>query len=523
MIIFLANFKKIFKVLGKTFLVVSVFVAVISILAYFISKDKPDLNSNANLIESRREIYEYINDPVLNKTKDGKTVLGFYRASICSLVGEACTDNPEDGDKNAENSLFGNMSKLTFLPIAYPAASGVYWTISSLRNSGLIPNTYAAEGIGFASIRPFQSLWKIFRNVSYSLLVLVIITIGFLIMFRIKINPQTIISLENSLPRIVVTLIFITFSFAIAGFMIDLMYIVSALSISVLANTSAYSESVKTNLLIGNAGTLLGEVFWNVDILNLGYALFSIIPGFLQGTVRIAVVIIAMHLLGWIYNPFKQIINGDIAAGGWGGGLLKWALSLFAYTALSAIFGLLAPLILSFVILLITGLLVFGKIFFLLLATYIRIMISIIFAPIILLGNAFPGKNTFGNWIKNLSADLLAFPVVITLILVSHIIVSTPATQGTVWQPPFLYSRVSTTFTVIIGVGILFAIPNIIGSLRKVLGIKESPFSIGFSTFTGGAKTGEGLSGLFNNPYLKHDITMKGLKLIPGVKKLFGG
>jgi hypothetical protein len=522
MIFFLPNFKQYFKVLGKVFVVISVFVAVISTLIYFINKDKPDLNSNANLIESRKEIYAYINDPVLNKDKNGKIVLGFYRASLCSLIGEACTDNPSDGDKNIDNSMFGKMSKLTFLPMAYPAASGVYWVESGLRNAGLIPNSYAAEGIGFASIRPFQSLWKIFRNISYSLLVLVTIAIGFLIMFRIKINPQTIISLENSLPRIVVTLLFITFSFAIAGFMIDLMYIVSALSISVLADSSVYSESVKTNLLIGNAGTLLGEVFWNVDILNLGYALFSIIPGFLQGIVRIAVVIITMHLLGWIYIPFKHIITGEIAEGGWGGGLLKWALSLFAYTALSAIFGLLAPLILSFVILLITGLLVFGKIFFLLLATYIRIIISIIFAPIILLGNAFPGRNTFGNWIKNLSADLLAFPVVITLILVSHIIVNTPATQGSVWQPPFLYSRVSTTFTVIIGVGILFAIPNIVASLRKIFGIKESPFKIGFNTFIGTSGQGGGFQGLLSKQYyLGQAVQHSPLKKIKWLANLF--
>lgn len=495
------NLKKVFKIFGKIFIVTSVFVSVISILVYFINKDKPDLNSNANLIESRREIYEYINDPVLNKSKEGKTVLGFYKASLCSLVGEACTDNPDDGDKNIGNSLFGKMSKLTFLPIAYPAASGVYWTISSLRNSGLIPNTYAAEGIGFASIRPFQNLWKIFRNVSYSLLVLVIIAIGFLIMFRIKINPQTIISLENSLPRIVVTLIFITFSFAIAGFMIDLMYIISALSISTLANTSAYSESVKTNLLIGNPGTLLGEVFWNMDVLNLGFALFSIMPGFLHITLRLVVAILSIKIFGFIYSPFKALADGTIVSGGWGGNLAAWGISIIAYGALAYILGILAPLIVSFLLLLIVGLLVYGKIFFLLLAAYIRIMISIIFAPIILLGNAFPGKNTFGNWIKNLSADLLAFPVVITLILVSHIIVSTPATQGTVWQPPFLYSRVSTTFTVIIGIGILFAIPNIVGSLRKILGVKGSPFNIGFSTLLGGSGSPGHGGGLLQQSY----------------------
>jgi len=49
---------------------------------------------------------------------------------------------------------------------------------------------------------------------------------AFMIMFRVRISPQTVITVQSALPKIIFTLILITFSYAIAGFLIDLMYVV---------------------------------------------------------------------------------------------------------------------------------------------------------------------------------------------------------------------------------------------------------------------------------------------------------
>src|SRR3989338_7573218 len=195
--VFLAGFKKTFILAKKILLVIVVFFAVLSLFTYFIGRDKQNLIQNKidPIKKNREAIYEVIKDPKLNKTKEGKLAIVVYRTLICTMVGESCTDNPEDGDKRFQSSVFGYVSKLLALPFSKAPASGISWVYNGLADSGFIPKTHAAQGIGFAAISPLQPIWKIFRDVSYILLVLVLIAIGFMIMFRMKINPQTVISI----------------------------------------------------------------------------------------------------------------------------------------------------------------------------------------------------------------------------------------------------------------------------------------------------------------------------------------
>lgn len=65
-------------------------------------------------------------------------------------------------------------------------------------------------------------IWSFTRNIAYLCFVLVMIGVGFMIMFRSKLGGQTLVSLGNTLPRIVVSLVLVTFSFAIAGIVIDI-------------------------------------------------------------------------------------------------------------------------------------------------------------------------------------------------------------------------------------------------------------------------------------------------------------
>ncbi len=66
-----------------------------------------------------------------------------------------------------------------------------------------------------------DDLWSKMRNLAYLGYVIVMIIIGFMIMFRHKIGGQTMVTIGNSLPNIVISLILVTFSFAIIGLIID--------------------------------------------------------------------------------------------------------------------------------------------------------------------------------------------------------------------------------------------------------------------------------------------------------------
>lgn len=65
-------------------------------------------------------------------------------------------------------------------------------------------------------------LWKFARDISYLFLVVILIAFGFMIMFRYRIDPRTTMTIQAALPRIVVVLVLITFSFPLAGFLMDL-------------------------------------------------------------------------------------------------------------------------------------------------------------------------------------------------------------------------------------------------------------------------------------------------------------
>src|SRR5207248_2071356 len=80
------------------------------------------------------------------------------------------------------------------------------------------------DGYGYASLRPFLKLWKAFRNIIYLLFVIVFVVIGLGVMLRLKVDNKTVMTVQAAIPKIVVALILVTLSYAIVGFLIDMMW-----------------------------------------------------------------------------------------------------------------------------------------------------------------------------------------------------------------------------------------------------------------------------------------------------------
>lgn len=500
-------FKPALSFLKKVFLVIAVYFVVISLFSHFINKDKISLTSKNDLIkQNRAEIYKVINDKELKKTKEGKLTIAFYRMSMCSMIGEACTNNPADADKNYGKSVFGFMTNLITIPFSNPPASGVMWAYEGLQNTGFVPKTMAAEGVGFAAIKPFSNLWKIFRDLSYMLLVIILIAIGFMIMFRAKINPQTIISVENALPKIVISLILITFSFAIAGFLIDIMYMSIVLLISLLgSNGNNYNVSQFQNNYIGASTTqLIKDVtagqpwFTQLGILPiLSDSLLGILPPIVSVGIKS---IVGLIFTVWIGNlvhislvkPFTTIFNdigiatvniGDLWEGLTGtlGALLAYfVLFLVGFTA---VFTLLLNILL-------VGTLIFlvFRIFALLFASYLKLLLLVIVGPFLLIFEAIPGKNVFTWWLKSIFGCLVAFPVTIAVFIIGYIIVNSSVDQGyTSLRLPYLNGIDPSSFKILIGLGLIILIPDLVKVIKEAMGIKDLPINIGIGTFFGGA------------------------------------
>lgn len=533
-----ALFRYFFEILKKVFLVAFVFSLIVGTFSYFIQKDKPNITYDS-IGESRKDIYKKLNDPEINKTFAGKMAMTTSRYMICTLTGEACTDNPSDGDKNFKKSIVGGFSQLIAYTYMNPPASGVYWVKDTLQNAGFIPNTYAAEGIGFTSIKPLMNLWKVFRDVSYMLLVLILVATGFMIMFRVKINPQTVISVENTLPKIAVTMILITFSFAISGFLIDLMYVLIAIGISLISNNNYYysTQELQKTLLIAGPTRLFDALMGNpygygaqipqVGALRVVGSLTRLVPGFdsplefliffgkqfmefLGPGISLLLDLVIGSVFAFFIGPkifkdleFKSLIemfSGIELATFSLGNLLEVLKVGGAGLAIMILYVIFAAIILP---LLIGALFFFTivymcfRIFFMLLTSYIQIILMIVFSPFLIALDLLPGsKIGFGQWLKNLMGELIAFPVVIIIFLISHVLLLTLQQTmanpvlglgNEMFSPPFFFGISGKAFGTIIAVGMSLIIPDLVKVVKEAIGAKGLGVNLGIGTFFAGA------------------------------------
>lgn len=526
--------KNIFAFGKKVFLVLFVYALVLSLFSFF-SNTKQDtkIKSPNPIVESRKKIYTRLFSEETNKTFVGRSTAKVLRVFTCAFSGEACTKNPNDGDKNFNASIFGMLSKGIAFPYQQPPASGVYWVAATLENAGLIPKSYAAEGVGFAAIKPLMGLWKAFRDVSYLLAVIFLIAVGFMIMFRMKINPQTVISVENTLPKIITVLLLVTFSFPIAGFMIDLMYVLTAVGVSLIAK--------------GGSGTVLYDVAeFQKTFLNAGPSvIFNSILGHplgfnnntivnhLPGVGPIATLVNSpigvlyffgwqfRAMLGWFIALILDIVFGVVFAffiypqllKGLGLGDLDKALSNIAgatvspgrlpeaflmpvYQTLLSIIGLvvgvfLVPAVLG-LLFFFTVLYLWARIFVMLLTAYIQVMLLIIFSPVYISMELLPGsKMTFTQWLKNLVGELIAFPLVAILFSVAYVVgqqsVIASGLNGNFFSPPFIVGLDANAVATLVSFGLTILIPDLVKSIKEGIGAKGVGMGAGIGMFFGGA------------------------------------
>jgi hypothetical protein len=361
----------------------------------------------------------------------------------CLTGGFACSSDPLNTSYFQKSALgyLSNTIALTFLNKPANLGTGLADMGHSL---GFIPQPVYAQGVGFSGMLPLLPIWKVFRNVAYLLMAVVMVVIGFMVMFRKKIDPKTVVTAQNAIPRVIIALILITFSYAIVGLAIDIMYVVLALTVTLF----------KATPYLPNGG----------DVLATNHLFKS--------------------LFNTEFNPFRILFNwnADTATAGWITGLTAAISGIagFAYPGLwiLTIASAIVPLIFYVALLfLYIRLLVFF------ITAYIQIILSLLIAPLQLLLECFPGSTAFSSWFKNLIANLAVFPIAAALFMLSQVfqeLSKTSTPPGTIdtsriWAPPFVGISTSTTaIASLISLGLLFAIPSIAGSVKEALKAKST-------------------------------------------------
>lgn len=118
----------------------------------------------------------------------------------CRTIGIGCSQDPTQ--QGMGRSAVGQIASAIGTMYVNPPADLAYWVRDTGQSLGFIPKSAYAQGTGFTGLAPLLPLWKVFRNAAYVLLALALIIIGFMIMFRRKIDPKTVVTVQNALPAL---------------------------------------------------------------------------------------------------------------------------------------------------------------------------------------------------------------------------------------------------------------------------------------------------------------------------------
>lgn len=402
------------------------------------------------------------------------------------------------------------------------------------QNFGIAKSTYAADGgFGFNALNPLIPIWSLFRNLAYVVLIVVFLIIGIAIMLRVRIDPRTVMTIQNQIPKVVIALIIITFSLAIAGLLIDLMYVVIFLIYSTFsgllggqlspgfiqgrtvfdaaagaptfynAPTNLFNpfdiphnvslgvkDVIKEILNVDQRGpeAFFGQNFFSSIFDTLG-ALFGHIGSWENFSVveHIANLVSAVSAVQ-ISNNMRCFTEGTYGISvftvslGSGACAVEQALKIGGlFTGIRFFITDIVPYLLIWLIVIIAILYALFKTFFMLITSYVLIILDVIFAPIWILAGILPGNSSmgFGSWVKDLVANLAVFPVIYLMLILAYVIPKQfiGVSGGEIgFTPPLLGNPLAGGFiSSLIGLGLLLMMPQAAAMIKTAIKAPNLP------------------------------------------------
>jgi hypothetical protein len=158
-----------------------------------------------------------------------------------------------------------------------------------------------AQGLGYdkLGIGTIRGLWIATRNMAYLIAVVILIVAGFMIIFRTKISAQASVTIQMVIPRLVISLVLVTFSYAIVGFVIDMVYVIITAVLGLLSFTESVTGITIFNPSTGGLQTAITQLTGNFDFVGhfLGvYIVISILC-------ILAVIIVPIVLIPTVAGP----------------------------------------------------------------------------------------------------------------------------------------------------------------------------------------------------------------------------
>ena len=368
--------------------------------------------------------------------------------SLNVLITGSSLNHPQTNEITANASALAGISRGITLAYAAPPVSGVEYFAQQIQKFNPVQPAYA-QGFGYRALKPTQEVWTAFRNAAYIGFVIIFVVIGFMIMFRTHISPQAVATVQDSIPRIVVALILVTFSYAIAGLMVDLMYLIINIAIALLSGAG---------LDTGSAQNVFKE--------NIFQMIFGGWRSMVDAT---------KDVIGNVLKKlFEQALTGTgcgiFDIGGCAGKAVAWML------------GWIGGMILGIAVLF-----VMVRVFLMLLMAYVTIILLTVFAPFFFLIQALPGNTGAKEWFKQMASNIAVFPAVAIMFLLAGLLggighfggsgAGTFGASDQFFDAPLLTSGFTgETIGKLIAIGVILMIPSAAQMVKEFIGAKGPGF-----------------------------------------------
>jgi hypothetical protein len=406
--------------------------------------------------------------------------------------------------ENGEGAI-GLLSSNLSLLYTPPLHTGDYISYLSNNFGGTKPS-YAAgyTGKGFNSLSPLINIWTSFRNITYLFFVIIFLVIGVAIMLRVKIDPRTVMTIQNQIPKIIIGIVLVTFSFAISGLLIDFMWTSMYVSFGVMSNTShnivgSDISDLSPVKMIGSSpldmyGGFVKQINPTTDAIpaviaprlrsaleqSLGITSctgtgsnlldcannlinpLTALPNISSPNVINTVINIASDWLGakgfmFGYNWMKESDENVDVLGNSAGTFPGWVTGSATGAVLGGVVHAFTELLLRdflpyliiYLIVYIAVLVTLLRLWFELIKAYIFVLFDVIFAPFWILAGLIPGNTSvnFTSWLKDIVSNLAVFPAVALMFWIGKILMDS------------VYNSSTST-----GVGSTLFVPPLIGN-----------------------------------------------------------
>lgn len=334
-----------------------------------------------------------------------------------SVIGQPCLNYvqgvPVLSKVNMQGGTLGAVTGLIGGLYQNPPVRTTEYLASVGQGLGLVKEANAqVVGSGQAVLDPIIKLWQVSRNISYVIMIVIFVVIGIMVMFRQRINPQTVITAQAAIPGLVIGLILITFSYFLAGLISDTAFIgTNMVGYYFAAAQGKADDPDRLNLVEKISGTNVLKIFGNfAGIITTQRAndAFNSVYKELTDDAKSAVDWFAGFMgfqfagqLGGITGPYAAIAGpvlgllGGLATRFNAVGIIGWLLHFAAtFILVYAMLRLLLRLINS----------------------YLTIIFLTITAPFQFLFASLPGRQGIATaWIMDLLGNILVFPAVIAV------------------------------------------------------------------------------------------------------------